>query len=80
VSSNVDGDLLIKMSLDTNIYALQLQTPSGNSELRLCFGASGLVSIDAMKNYGNTTFKPENDSYFSGQNANMSNTLDNPGS
>jgi hypothetical protein len=41
------------------------------------FGASGLVSIDyAMKNYGNTTFKPENDSYFSGQNANMSNTLD----
>jgi hypothetical protein len=43
------------------------------------FGASGLVSIDyAMKNY-NTTFKPENDSYFSGQNANMSNTLDNSG-
>jgi hypothetical protein len=64
----------------TNIYApYKLQTPSKvTASFAYVLGASG-ASI-RHENYGNTTFKPENDSYFSGQNANMSNTLDNLGS
>jgi hypothetical protein len=84
VSSNVDGDLpqdVVDPRI-TNIYApYKLQTPSKvTASFAYVFGASGLISIDyAMKNYGNTKFKPENDSYFRGLNANMSNTLDNSG-
>jgi hypothetical protein len=84
VSSNVDGDLPqdVVDPRVTNIYApYKLQTPSKlTASFAYIFGKSGLISIDyAKKNYSNTKFKPENDNYFSGLNANMSNTLDNSG-
>lgn len=84
VSSNVDGDLP-KDIVDpriTNVYApYKLQTPSKlTGSFAYVFGTSGLISIDyAIKDYSNAKFKPENDSYFSSLNANMSNTLDNSG-
>jgi hypothetical protein len=84
VSSNVDGDLpqdVVDPRITTIYAPYKLQTPSKvTASFAYVFGASGLISIDyAMKNYGNTKFKPENDSYFRGLNANMSNTLDNSG-
>lgn len=84
VSSNVDGDLpndVVDPRI-TNVYApYKLQTPSKvTTSFAYVFGKSGLISIDySIKNYSNTKFKPENDSYFSGLNTNMSNTLDNSG-
>lgn len=84
ISSNVDGDLpqdVVDPRI-TNVYAAyKLQTPSkATASFAYVFGGSGLISIDyAIKNYSNTKFKPENDSYFSGLNTNMSNTLDNSG-
>jgi hypothetical protein len=84
VRSNVDGELpqdIVDPRI-TNIYApYKLQTPSKvTTSFAYVFGKSGLISIDyAIKNYNNTKFKPENDSYFNGLNTNMSNTLDNSG-
>lgn len=66
----------------TNFYEpYKLQTPSkATGSFAYVFGKSGLISIDyAIKNYGNTKFKPENDPYFSDLNGNMSNTLTNTG-
>ena len=82
VSGNADGDLpqdVVDPRI-TNVYApYKLQTPSKiTGSFAYVFGDSGLISIDyAIKDYSNTKFKPENDSYFSSLNANMSNTLDN---
>jgi long-subunit fatty acid transport protein len=62
-----------------NYYApYKLQTPSKiTGSLAYVFGKKGLISIDyAMKDYSNTKFKPENDSYFSGLNAEMNSILD----
>ena len=66
----------------TNVYApYKLQTPAKYTfSSAYVFGKSGLISVDyAIKDYGNTKFKPENDSYYSGLNTYMNNTLDNTG-
>ncbi|MFV7236347.1 OmpP1/FadL family transporter [Flavobacterium sp. ZB4R12] len=63
----------------TNYYApYKLQTPSKlTGSFAYVFGKSGLISIDyAMKDYSNTKFKPENDSYFSDVNSYMNSVLD----
>ena len=64
----------------TNIYApYKLQTPSKvTGSLAYVFGKVGLISIDyAIKDYGNTKFKPNSDPYFNSLNAQMTNTLQN---
>lgn len=61
-----------------NIYEpYKLQTPSKlTGSFAYVFGKSGLISVDyAMKNYSNTKFKPENDSYFNGLNSDMNSIL-----
>ena len=66
----------------TNIYApYKLQTPSKlTGSLAYVFGKTGLISLDyAIKDYGNTKFKPNNDAYFKSLNTQMSNTLQNAG-
>lgn len=63
----------------TNLYnPYKLQTPSKlTGSFAYVFGKSGLISIDyAMKDYSNTKFKPENDSYFSDVNSYMNSVLD----
>jgi hypothetical protein len=63
----------------TNVYApYKLQTPSKlTGSFAYVFGKSGLISIDyAMKDYSNTKFKPENDSYFRDVNSYMNSVLD----
>lgn len=62
----------------TNYYSpYKLQTPSKwTFSTAYIFGKTGLISIDyAVKDYSNTKFKPENDSYFQGLNSQMSATL-----
>ncbi|WP_367751991.1 OmpP1/FadL family transporter [Flavobacterium sp. WC2430] len=82
VSSNINGSLpsdVVDPRI-TNVYApYNLQTPSKvTGSFAYIFGQSGLISIDyAIKDYSKTKFKPENDTYFSGLNKTMSNTLDN---
>ncbi|MBK0371146.1 transporter [Flavobacterium agrisoli] len=64
--------------LFVNVYEpSKLQTPGKwTGSFAYVFGQSGLISVDyAIKNYGNTTFKPENDRYYSDLNASMSNQL-----
>jgi hypothetical protein len=63
----------------TNLYEpYKLQTPSKlTGSFAYVFGKSGLISIDyAMKDYSNTKFKPENDSYFNTVNNYMGSVLD----
>ena len=44
------------------------------------FGKSGLISVDyAIKDYGNTKYKPTNDAGFRGVNSDISNQLTNTG-
>jgi hypothetical protein len=82
VRGNIDGELP-KVVVDpriTNIYEpYKLQTPSEfKGSFAYIFGKSGLISIDyAIKDYGNTKFKPENDSYYRSVNNYMSSVLDN---
>lgn len=82
VSSNIDGSLpsdVVDPKI-TNVYEpYNLQTPSKlTGSFAYIFGKSGLISIDyAIKDYSKTKFKPENDTYFSGLNNDMSSTLDN---
>ena len=64
----------------TNFYEpYKLQTPSKwTGSFAYVFGKKGLISVDyAMKDYGNTQFKPENDAYFKGVNAGMNTLLAN---
>ncbi|MFT5251180.1 MAG: hypothetical protein ACI87N_000152 [Flavobacteriales bacterium] len=66
----------------TNIYApYKLQTPSKiTGSLAYVFGKAGLISVDyAIKDYGNTKFKPNSDPYFNSLNNQMSSTLQNTG-
>lgn len=63
----------------TNLYEpYKLQTPSKlTGSFTYVFGKSGLISIDyAMKDYSNTKFKLENDSYFNTVNNYMGSVLD----
>ncbi|MFV8442505.1 OmpP1/FadL family transporter [Flavobacterium sp. LB2P44] len=84
VSSNT-GEELPSDVVDprvTNIYEpYKLQTPSKlTGSFAYVFGKSGLISIDyAVKDYSNTKFKPENDSYFNGLNNDMNSLLDTTG-
>lgn len=62
----------------TNYYSpYKLQTPSKwTFSTAYIFGKTGLISVDyAVKDYSNTKFKPENDSYFQGLNSQMNATL-----
>jgi len=66
----------------TNFYEpYKLQTPGKlTGSFAYVFGKSGLISVDyAIKNYSNTKFRPENDTYFRGVNNDMSAKLDNTG-
>ncbi len=65
-----------------NVYdSYTLQTPDKwTFSAAYVFGKSGLLSVDyAVKNYGNTKFKPTNDSGFRGVNDDISNTLTSTG-
>ncbi|WP_159021582.1 OmpP1/FadL family transporter [Formosa sp. L2A11] len=62
----------------TNVFPdYKLQTPGKiTGSLAYVFGAKGLISLDYnYKDYGNTKFKQNNDSYFSEQNNIISNQL-----
>jgi hypothetical protein len=66
----------------TNYYEFyKLQTPSKiTGSFAYVFGKDGLISIDySLKDYSNTKFTPENDTYFRSINSQMSNTLNNSG-
>lgn len=84
VSSNTAGELPVD-NIDpqiTNYYdPYKLQTPSKlTGSFAYVFGKKGLISIDyAMKDYGSTKFKPENDAYFSGLNTDLNAVLDKTG-
>lgn len=61
-----------------NVYeSYTLQTPGKTTfSAAYVFGKSGLISIDyAIKDYGNTKFKPTNDAGFRGVNSDISNQL-----
>lgn len=63
----------------TNVYEpYKLQTPSKlTGSFAYVFGKSGLISVDyAIKDYSNTKFKPENDSYYRDVNSYMNSVLD----
>ncbi|MGO4770180.1 OmpP1/FadL family transporter [Flavobacterium sp. W22_SRS_FK3] len=65
-----------------NVYdPYTLQTPGKFTfSAAYIFGKSGLISIDyAIKDYGNTKFKPTNDSGFAGLNDDINNQLNNNG-
>lgn len=65
-----------------NVYdRYTLQTPGKVTfSAAYVFGKSGLISIDyAIKDYGNTKFKPTNDPYFTDTNREISNQLTNNG-
>ena len=65
-----------------NVYdSYTLQTPGKTTfSAAYVFGKSGLISIDyAIKDYGNTKYKPTNDAGFRGVNSDISNQLTNAG-
>ncbi len=80
VSANVDETLpsdIVDPRI-TNVYApYKLQTPGKlTGSFAYVFGKTGLISVDyALKDYSNTKFKPEYDTYFTGLNNEMSNTF-----
>ena len=84
VSGNTSGELdpdIVDPQV-INIYEpYKLQTPSKlTGSFAYIFGKAGLISVDyAVKNYSNTKFKPENDSYFNTLNSEMNSTLDTTG-
>ena len=81
VSSNSSGELspdVVDPKI-TNLYQpYKLQTPSKlTGSFAYVFGKSGLISVDyAIKDYSETKFKPENDTYFRNLNSNMNSILD----
>ncbi|WP_291285599.1 outer membrane protein transport protein [Flavobacterium sp.] len=65
-----------------NVYdSYTLQTPGKTTfSAAYVFEKSGLISIDyAIKDYGNTKYKPTNDAGFKGVNSDLSNQLTNAG-
>ena len=84
VSGNTSGELdpdVVDPQI-INVYEpYKLQTPSKlTGSFAYVFGKSGLISVDyAIKDYSNTKFKPENDSYFNGINSEMNSILDTTG-
>ncbi|WP_310380162.1 outer membrane protein transport protein [Flavobacterium sp.] len=81
VSSNSTGSLppdIVDPQI-TNVYEpYKLQTPSKlTGSFAYVFGKSGLISVDyAIKDYSNTKFKPENDSYYRVVNSYMNSVLE----
>lgn len=80
-----DGGQPINANVNPNIVnvyeSYTLQTPDKwTLSAAYIFGKRGLLSIDyAIKNYGNTKFKPTNDDGFRGVNADISNNLTSAG-
>lgn len=80
VSANTSGELdpeVIDKKI-TNVYApYKLQTPGKiTGSFAYVFGKKGLINIDySRKNYSNTRFIPEYDSYYQGLNNSMSQIL-----
>lgn len=84
VSSDSSGELepdVVDPQITNYFSPYKLQTQSKVSgSFAYVFGKSGLISIDyAIKDYGTTRFKPENDSYYSGLNNTMSTILNSTG-
>jgi len=80
VSANTSGalDPDVVNPNTTNVYApYKLQTPGKlTGSFAYVFGKKGLISIDySRKNYGNTKFKPEYDTYYQNLNNTMDQTL-----
>lgn len=81
VSANTSGALepdVVDPNI-TNVYApYKLQTPGKvTGSFAYIFGKKGLISIDySLKNYSNTKFKPEYDSYYQVLNNALNQTLD----
>ncbi|SHG95689.1 Outer membrane protein transport protein (OMPP1/FadL/TodX) [Flavobacterium fluvii] len=80
VSENINGELpadIVNPNIINYYSPYELQTPGKlTGSFAYVFGKTGLLSIDyAIKDYGNTQFKPSNDVYYRGLNNEMSNTL-----
>jgi hypothetical protein len=76
-SNNADPDISFIGDV-INIYPdYRLQTPGKiTGSLAYVFGKKGLLSFDyAVKDYGNVTFRPTTDTFFSALNNDVSNTL-----
>ena len=78
-----NGGELINADVNPNIVnvydSYTLQTPGKTTfSAAYVFGKSGLISVDyAIKDYGNTKYKPTNDAGFRGLNNDISNQLTN---
>ncbi|MBS7233117.1 transporter [Flavobacterium psychroterrae] len=71
INNNVNPNIV-------NVYeSYTLQTPGKTTfSAAYIFGKSGLISVDyAIKDYGNTKYKPTNDAGFRGVNSDISNQL-----
>jgi hypothetical protein len=84
VSSDLNGELesdVVDPQITNYFSPYKLQTPSKiTGSFAYVFGKSGLISLDyAIKDYGTSRFKPENDSYYSGLNNTMSTILNSSG-
>ncbi|KFF16113.1 OmpP1/FadL family transporter [Flavobacterium hydatis] len=82
VSSNNAGELpnrIVDPQIINVLEPYKLQTPGKwTASFAYVFGKTGLLSVDyAIKDYGNTKFKPTNDSFFRGVNNTMSDQLTN---
>jgi hypothetical protein len=80
VSANIGGELppdVVDPHLINYYASYKLQTPSKfTGSFAYVFGKTGLISIDyAIKDYNNTKFTPEYDTYYSGLNNEMNKTL-----
>ncbi|MBF7090952.1 outer membrane protein transport protein [Flavobacterium sp. ALJ2] len=80
VRSNNVGELgptIVDPQIINEYKSYKLQTPGKwTASFAYIFGKTGLLSVDyAIKDYGNTKFKPTNDSHFRGVNNIMSNEL-----
>jgi hypothetical protein len=80
VSANTSGELapdVVDPKIINYYEPYKLQTPSKwTGSMAYVFSKKGLISIDyALKDYSNTKFKPENDTYFRGINSKMNSLL-----
>lgn len=76
-SNNADPDISFISDIINIFPDYRLQTPGKiTGSLAYVFGKKGLLSFDyAVKDYGNTEFRPTVDSFFSNLNTNVGNTL-----
>lgn len=80
-TTRIEGGSRINQIISPNVVNVyewyKLQTPGKfTGSLAYVFGKKGLLSFDyALKDYGNSKFKPTTDTYFSGLNNQINNTL-----